>query len=127
MKDNLDLANSWLDKARSDLYTTERMLDGDGPFDTACFHAQQAIEKALKALMAYHDLPIPRTHDLEELQRTCNLVQPISELVGLDLTEATDFAVQLRYDVEFWPEKETAEQAFVLAERVVKIITIALG
>ena len=127
MKDNRDLAHGWLEKARSDLYATERLLDGNGPYDAACFHAQQAIEKALKALLALSGQPIPRTHDLDELQRTCNLVRPIPELQSLDLSEATDYAVQLRYDIEFWPEKETAVQAQALAQQVVAIITIALG
>ncbi len=126
MKDNRDLARGWLEKARSDLYATERMLDGSGPYDSACFHSQQAIEKAMKAFLALHSQPIPRTHDLDEIQRACNLVQPIPELQSLDLSEATDYAVQLRYDIEFWPEKETAVQAQALAQQVVDIITIAL-
>lgn len=102
------------------------MLNGNGPYDAACFNAQQAIEKALKALLAISGQPIPRTHALDELQRTCNLVQPIPGLKILGLSEATDYAVQLRYDIEFWPEKETAIQADVLAQQVVAIITIAL-
>jgi HEPN domain-containing protein len=127
MKDNRDLARGWLEKARSDLHATERLLDGNGPYDTACFHAQQAIEKAMKALLALSAQPIPRTHDLDELQRSCNLVQSIPELQSLDLSDATDYAVQLRYDIEFWPEKETAIQAYALAQQVVAIIAIALG
>ena len=126
MKDNRDLAHGWLEKARSDLYATERLLDGNGLYDAACFHAQQAIEKAMKALLALSGQPIPRTHDLDELQRNCNFVQPIPELQSLDLSEATDYAVQLRYDIEFWPEKETAVQAQALAQQVVAIITISL-
>ena len=36
-------------------------------FAVACFHAQQAVEKALKAVMFLHGLEFRRTHDLEEL------------------------------------------------------------
>ena len=43
MKDNRDLAFGWLAKAESDLSAANWMLGGEGPFDTACFHAQQAI------------------------------------------------------------------------------------
>ncbi|MEI6290899.1 MAG: HEPN domain-containing protein [Chloroflexota bacterium] len=127
MKDNRDLSKGWLEKARSDLYASEQLLAGTGPYDSACFHAQQAIEKALKALLALYGQNIPRTHDLEELQRTCVHLHPISELQSLDLSEATDYAVQLRYDIEFWPEQETALQAYHLAERVVEIITDILN
>ncbi|MGC1377897.1 MAG: HEPN domain-containing protein [Anaerolineales bacterium] len=59
MKDNRDLAFGWLAKAESDLSAANWML----PFDTACFHAQQAIEKALKAMLAFCAQPIPRSHD----------------------------------------------------------------
>ncbi|MCX6081406.1 MAG: HEPN domain-containing protein [Chloroflexi bacterium] len=110
----------------SDLYVTEYLLDSNRPYDAACFHAQQAIEKTLKALLAIGGQPIPRTHDLDELQCTCNLVQPIPGLKLLGLSEATDYAVQLRYDIEFWPEKETTIQAHALAQQVVANMTIAI-
>jgi hypothetical protein len=38
MKDNRDLSSGWLEKARSDLHATERLLDGNGPYDTASFN-----------------------------------------------------------------------------------------
>ena len=67
MKDRFDLTRGWLLKANSDIHTTQRMLEGDGPYDTACFHTQQAVEKYLKSLFAFLGEPIPRTHNLEEL------------------------------------------------------------
>lgn len=36
----------------------------------ACFHVQQAVEKALKAVMFLHGLEFRRTHDLEGLSGT---------------------------------------------------------
>ena len=127
MKDNSDLALGWLAKAESDLSAARWMLDGEGPYDTACFHTQQAIEKALKALLAFHVQPIPRSHDLDELQRLCLTVYSDPELAALDLAEATDYAVALRYDIEFWPEKSTAEKAVMLAIRVLEIIRAVMG
>jgi len=127
MKDNRDLALGWLAKGESDLSAANWMLGGDGPFDTACFHAQQAIEKALKALLAFNAQPIPRSHDLDELQRLCLTVYSDPELAALDLAEATEYAVSLRYDIEFWPEKSTAEGAVTLAKRVLEIIRVDMG
>lgn len=46
-----------------------RVWTSEGPYDTACFHAQQAVEKYLKGVLAWRGLEIPRTHVLEELQR----------------------------------------------------------
>jgi HEPN domain-containing protein len=48
MRDRHDLVRGWMDKAASDLTAAKLLLDSPGPYDTACFHAQQAIEKILK-------------------------------------------------------------------------------
>ena len=71
--------------------------------------------------MAIEDAPIPRTHNLEELQALClALPQPeiASGLEALDLSELTPFAVEARYDIEFWPERAEAEAAVSIAARV---------
>jgi HEPN domain-containing protein len=118
MRDKLDHARGWFLKAESDRHTVQRVLAGAGPYDTACFHAQQVAEKYLKGLLAFMDQPIPRTHNLEELQQLCLTLVPALRITDVDLAELTPYAVQLRYDFEFWPDRETAEQAFNVAERV---------
>lgn len=45
-------------------------------FAVACFHAQQAVEKALKAVMFLHGLEFRRTHDLEELSARWRMRAP---------------------------------------------------
>lgn len=37
------------------------------PLTTTCFHAQQCVEKALKAVLMAHQVYFRRTHDLEEI------------------------------------------------------------
>jgi HEPN domain-containing protein len=120
MKDRAEHARGWFLKADSDLSAARQILNGPGPYDTACFHAQQAVEKCLKGVLAYYEQPIPRTHDVEELARLCELVQPSlkSTLSKADLGELSDYAVILRYDSEFWPEREVAEDAVALAVMV---------
>jgi HEPN domain-containing protein len=122
MSDQTDLARGWLRKACSDLAAARRILSGEGPYDTACFHSQQATEKTFKALLTYRGQPIPRTHDLEELARLCQQLEPIPELRLQELAEATDYAVQIRYDLEIWPSQQEARQALVLAEQVCALI-----
>jgi HEPN domain-containing protein len=122
MKDNAALARGWMRKGDSDLADARRTVGSDGPYDTACFHAQQAMEKYLKALLAWHGQPIVRTHDLEELQRLCVPLLPLSEFATLDLTELSGYAVELRYDADFWPERDTASEAVALAEKVRALI-----
>ncbi len=57
-------------------------MDGDGPYDTACFHAQQAVEKLLKGLLAFQDQAFPHTHNLEELLALCVAMEPGLRLGG---------------------------------------------
>jgi HEPN domain-containing protein len=118
MHDKFDHARGWFLKAESDLYTVKCLLEGDGPYDTACFHAQQAAEKYLKGLLALMEQSIPRTHNLEELQQLCSGLVPSLHFPDVDLAELTPYAVQLRYDFEFWPDRETVQQALHIAERV---------
>lgn len=85
----------------------------------ACFHAQQAVEKYLKGLLALREQPSHRTHNLEEMQHIGEALPgwPVS---GLDLTELSSYAVEIRHDFEFWPDRRTAEEALHLAEHVRK-------
>jgi hypothetical protein len=55
--------------------------------------------------------PMPLTHDLEERQRLGMSLVPTAPPSGLDLTELTQYAVQIRYDCEFWPDRDTTESA----------------
>lgn len=66
MSERADLVRGWLAKADNDLLAGQHLLSA-GPYDIVCFHAQQAIEKLLKGLLAFYDQPPPRTHDLEEV------------------------------------------------------------
>jgi HEPN domain-containing protein len=126
MKDNAALALGWMRKGDSDLADARRTVQSDGPYDTACFHAQQAVEKYLKALLACHGQPVPRTHDLEELQGLCAALAPPADLSELDLTELSGYAVELRYDADFWPGPDIAADAVALAEKVRSIVVLIL-
>ncbi len=46
----------WLNRARSDLELA-RSLKPDVYLEDLCFHAQQAAEKAIKALLIHHGTP----------------------------------------------------------------------
>jgi len=126
MSDSARHARGWFLKAESDLVTARRGLSGGGPFDTACFHAQQAVEKYLKGLLAFGGEPIPRSHDLEELQRLCLMATPGLAIRTMDLSEVSAYAVEVRYDFEFWPDRDTAAAALNAAEAVRDAILAAV-
>lgn len=118
MRNDRDHARGWFLKAQSDLANGHRSLSGDGPYDTTCFHAQQAAEKCLKGLLACLGQPIPKTHNLEDLRGLCAALAPDLPLSDAELAELTPYAVQLRYDLDFWPDREEARKALETAERV---------
>jgi len=66
--EHVDLAHLLLRKASADLAAIRALAADAEPHDEAIgFHAQQAVEKALKAVLALSELPSPRTQDLTYL------------------------------------------------------------
>lgn len=87
----------WLDRAKSDLALARLPLPEGAFYEDLCFHAQQAPEKALKAVYQYHGLTFRYTHDLEELvtglKRRGLVVPPEVD----DAIVLTSFAWEARY------------------------------
>jgi HEPN domain-containing protein len=77
----------------------EQITQLDGiPHSIFGFHAQQAIEKLLKALLAQKAIRYPRTHDLELLEEQLKDSGEIPPATPVALKELVDYAVELRYD-----------------------------
>ena len=52
MSEEMEIARQWLIKGRNDLLNADNNLRSEEvPFDTVCFHCQQAAEKFLKAYL----------------------------------------------------------------------------
>jgi HEPN domain-containing protein len=110
----------WLARAHSDLIIARIPLPSGGRLEDLCYHAQQAAEKAIKAVYVHHGWEFPYVHDLEELLRglranglsTPDALHPAAKL--------TPYAKQTRYP---GPAEPVAEQerdlAVKLAEAVV--------
>lgn len=122
MKDKSDLAKGWFAKAESDLASARHILAGPGPYDTVCFHAQQAVEKYMKGFLAFHGQPFPFTHALDRLAPLCESVDPSLSLSTPEIIGLTDYATALRYDADFWPTQQTAADAVAVAERIRNMI-----
>lgn len=122
MKGKPDLVTGWLRKAASDLVAM-RASALAGSLDAACFHAQQAAEKYLKAYLIDQDQAIPHTPNLYKLFALCSEFDPAFR----DLIDTADlltpFAVEARYDTEFWPTSEMLEQAEVAANRIARFVS----
>jgi HEPN domain-containing protein len=91
-------------KARQDELVVERLLgDRDVDDDTLGFHAQQAAEKLLKAVLTSRNVDYPRTHNLGVLVEllASNGIELPAELADID--RLTPFGTVFRYD-EVSPE-----------------------
>jgi HEPN domain-containing protein len=127
MSDCHDLARAWFAKAESDLAAARTIVAGPGPYDTACFHCQQAVEKFMKGFLAFGRQQFPFTHDLDELARLCDALEPSLNLSRPEVVGLTDYAVRLRYDNDFWPTRADASAALRLAEEVQRAVQNVAG
>lgn len=72
-----DEIREWLDKADEDLRSARILIEHSSPVhETACFHAQQAAEKALKAFLVWKGTPFEKVHDSTYLLDLCESKEP---------------------------------------------------
>lgn len=64
---------------------------------TAFFHAQQAVEKAIQAVLVLHGVPFGRTHDLVELGYRARDLVPGAPFAIERLARLNPYAVAFRY------------------------------
>ncbi len=109
----------WLTRAGGDLALACVPLPEGGFYEDLCFHAQQAAEKAVKAVYIFKGWTFRYIHDLEELftdlqGKGLSIPEQILEAVIL-----TDYAFDTRYPGIANPiTHEEYKRAVTLAERV---------
>lgn len=115
---------AWMAKARRDLASARRLLEGSPPFlDTAVYHAQQAAEKALKAYLTACDEPFPKAHDLVLLLELCRRHGPSLAFLQEAAITLTPYATLYRYpDVVMEPDAADAQSALSHAAQVLASI-----
>jgi len=89
----------WVAKAEED-FTVTRLLARPRKkplWSPVCFHAQQCVEKYLKARLNEASLPLPRTHDLEQLLNQVLAVESLWAAFRPVLKRLSDAAVVPRY------------------------------
>lgn len=117
---NTLVAAEWIAKAENDLKNAAHTLrlGADCPTDTVCFHAQQCVEKYVKALLVTAGIAFARTHDIETLVG----LMPKHARVSLTIEEQrrlTDYATTLRYPGPYEPVTlSEARDAVKLARRI---------
>ena len=110
----------WLRRAKGNLARAKQPKPKEAFWEDLCFDAQQAAEKAVKAVLRFHLIDFPKTHDLRQLftlldSEGRSIPQNIWEAVDL-----TDYAVETRYPGPAEPVTQKEYRAAVkLAKQVV--------
>lgn len=123
------LVSQWLSKAQQDIAAARTLANAELPLlYPACFHAQQAAEKFLKAFLTHHQIEFTKTHNIGVLLDLASNADPelAARLAGA--STLTPFGVELRYPGDA-PEPNVGEtrEAVGLAERVRDEVLVRLG
>ena len=124
MNAEMDLARQWLVKAENDLLNADNNLKSAIiPYDTVCFHCQQAAEKLLKAYLVARGIQPPFTHDLLLLLETILPYCADAEALRDNLALLMPYAVGVRYPDELLlPNREDAYEARQAAQAVLELL-----
>ena len=117
-----------LDLAAADL-TTARHLVVPGLYHNACYHAQQAAEKALKAVLLHEMATFPKTHDLSRLVDAVRAPQPMFPEFSIESAILNEYAVDMRYDPQVLIDidRDEAESAIAYAQDIMDYARRFLG
>ncbi len=119
-EDLLAVVSEWIYRAEGDLKNAAHVLklQRQCPTETVAFHAQQCVEKYIKAALTFYEIDFPKVHDIEKLVR----LLPADALAFFPVTEQrtlTSYAVTARYPGDFDPiSLDEARKAVQIARRI---------
>ncbi|MCW4021160.1 MAG: HEPN domain-containing protein [Candidatus Bathyarchaeota archaeon] len=118
MNPRLDEIKEWLQKAKNDLVSAQILIKHDPPvLDTASFHCQQAVEKALKAFLVWKGVSFEKVHSLTYFLDLCEAQEPRFGSLRERAEALAPYAVEIRYPgavMEVTPNE--AQEALAAAE-----------
>ncbi len=124
----LKVTCEWVEKAENDFANAVNTLKMGKrcPTDTVCFHAQQCVEKYLKAILVWNRVEFAKTHNISELMALIPAVARMP-LESEEQDRLTEYATVMRYpgDYEAIPPSE-ARGAVSIARRIRKAARLLL-
>ena len=110
------IVNEWVRKAEEDfesaVYLAKRRKKHVP--DAVCFHAQQCIEKYLKAFLVDRGIEPPAIHDLQRLRNICEEVAEGFRELSEHLDVLNAYAVSFRYPGEEATVEESLEAVSIM-------------
>ena len=114
-----DDPREWINRAKSNLAMAKIRIPDAYPEDL-CFHAQQAAEKAIKAVMIKRGIDFPYVHDLARLLSLLKESdETIPDFVG-QARKLTRFATATRYPIDQTVTEQIYLDALATAESVLR-------
>jgi len=109
----------WIGKAEGDYFSALREYRARKHvnYDSACFHAQQCVEKYLKAVLIDLGIPFPKTHDLLPLLGACSKRHALWASWHDDAEWLSQYAVLFRYPGES-ATRDDAKKAVGIVKRL---------
>lgn len=125
--DRIEQTRVWLDRALRDLGAADKLRTPPDPdWGIACYFAQQAGEKALKAILVFLQTQYPFTHDLNEIRNRIpvgwRLKEEYPNLEGL-----SDWSFKGRYPGREQPTEQDAQGAIDQARAIYQSVRRDLG
>jgi len=92
-------AKRWLAFAQNDYDVSIALEANHWPkfLEHICYHCQQSTEKALKAVLAYHEVDIPKTHNIGRLIDECKSYDASIQMDMKISKIMTDYSTITRY------------------------------
>ena len=112
------LTLEWIQRGEADYVTVQQLLSTANPLlhNIICFHAQQCIEKYLKAWLQEANMPVPRTHNLEALLALIVPTLPDWSDWQPDIKIITKYAVEPRYPGDPVTVEDTQHASYICGE-----------
>ncbi len=97
-----DPVSEWVEKAEEDYRVSLalRRLRRQPAHNAVCFHAQQCLEKYLKAILQKECVAISKIHALPVLLDQCAVHHPLLAVMRPDMVRLSAYAVEFRYPGE---------------------------
>ena len=123
----------WIKYSKLDLDSALKLLESPELTQSAAFHCQQSIEKALKAIIEEKVKKVPRIHDLEKLYGIIeeNGINLVFDADILD--QVNDVYIEIRYPSDLGlvpdgiPKVETIRSFYELSEMIYKQVNEVLN
>jgi len=117
-----DEAGTWLRYAEENLQSARLLLE-HGLLNPCLQNAQQAVEKALKAILIARAVPLRRRHSIQELANLLAATGPPSGVTAEECNLLDAIYLPSKYPLgsalpDFEPDEEVCRQCVQIAERV---------